>query len=393
MNFDKFRHSAELSDIVIVVDQTEFKLHTFPLFIKSLFFKRKVGEISSPPPYRLDLSDGFPGGSENFSLVADFFYSIEISIDETNVVPLRLAAAFLESEDLTAVVERRIDELFVLHRELNNLTFPFELIKSSLKINRSLAEKCSIIDRALQSLIESLTNGLGLQLSATDRDNFSRLPLDLFIQLVELCPRESRIAVLPAAKHFVSARVLENSSDESISSLVVVSTDEEKRQIVDELVRVLTNEFEELPLVWLNSLHEKAVDLHCQSVEILHGYLVHAVLQSIDDQNVFDHIPDENLAQIIEKVHPSKNQFIEDLEILEKVNKTLCRSWKKTVVFFVSVDEFHRSVHRQNPSTRTTQRSENRRARRSFTERTTIAASNSTRNSAQNSSRWSSFDC
>jgi len=42
MNFEKFRHTGELSDITVVIDKTEFELHTSPSFRKSDYSKKKL---------------------------------------------------------------------------------------------------------------------------------------------------------------------------------------------------------------------------------------------------------------------------------------------------------------------------------------------------------------
>ena len=77
MDYEKFRRSGELSDITVIVDKIEYKLHKFPLFTKSGYFKKAIESTSAPYVIRLD--NNFPGGAEIFSQLADYLYSIPIS--------------------------------------------------------------------------------------------------------------------------------------------------------------------------------------------------------------------------------------------------------------------------------------------------------------------------
>ena len=77
MNFEQFRRTGELSDITVIVDKTEFKLHTFPLFTKSRYFKNAVASSAATTvPYVVRLDNNFPGGAQVFDQLADYFYSL-----------------------------------------------------------------------------------------------------------------------------------------------------------------------------------------------------------------------------------------------------------------------------------------------------------------------------
>ena len=114
MDCENFRRTGELSDITIIVDKTEFKLHTFPLFTKSDYFKQAVA--SATPPYIIRLDNNFPGGAEIFSQLADYFYSIDIIIDHKNIVPLRSAACFIQCDTLGSLLDQRFDEILSVAR-------------------------------------------------------------------------------------------------------------------------------------------------------------------------------------------------------------------------------------------------------------------------------------
>ena len=57
MDFSELLSTGELSDVVVIVDEKEFKLHKFPLFIKSDYFRDLARSVTD----RIELSD-FPGG-------------------------------------------------------------------------------------------------------------------------------------------------------------------------------------------------------------------------------------------------------------------------------------------------------------------------------------------
>ena len=94
MDFSNFRDTGELSDIVVSVDGTEYKLHKFPLYIKSDFF-RAIARSNMGEKDKVELVD-FPGGAETFELVANYCYNMKIDIKQENVCRLRCAAEFLQ---------------------------------------------------------------------------------------------------------------------------------------------------------------------------------------------------------------------------------------------------------------------------------------------------------
>ena len=79
MDFAKFRETGELSDITVVVDGKENRLHKFPLFIKSDFF-RVLARSKISEKDRVELAD-FPGGDATFQLVANYCYNIKVRGD------------------------------------------------------------------------------------------------------------------------------------------------------------------------------------------------------------------------------------------------------------------------------------------------------------------------
>ena len=328
MNFDKFRHTGELSDITVIVEQREFKLHTFPLFIKSNYFKKFLASTEKISPFHIDIGENFPGGAQTFDIVADYLYSMEITIDQNNVIPLGLAARFIECDELSELVEKNFDDFLMLEREKNDLNLTFTFLKQCLLIQKQLAEQTSMVEKCLETIVEIFMNGVGLSLTTTDRTNLTNLPLEWLIKLIELCPNENKLAILPAVKHYLTARVLGFNEGVDQSNVFIpisqeethqISTDQEKRMVIDEIVKVLGNEVEQMPLIWLNSVYEKALELNCECTPILISTLAQALLNSNDLDNCLEKIPDDVMTQLLQRIHQNKDGQIKDPELLAKV--------------------------------------------------------------------------
>jgi hypothetical protein len=167
-------------------------------------------------------------------------------------------------------------------------------------------------------------------LSKSDREIIVRLPLEWIIELITLCPKESKLAILSLVKHYITIRVLQQTSTSSseenegehqnVSTPVTTgTTDDEKRRIIDEVVKALGDTVEEFPLVWLNSVYEKAVELKCESETILSSYITQAVLNSPNLDNGTENIPDDIMTKLLERVNKHKEDHIKDPQVLTKV--------------------------------------------------------------------------
>ncbi len=324
MNFENFRRTGELSDITIIVDKTEFKLHTFPLFTKSDYFKKAV--TSTTPPYIIRLNNHFPGGAEIFNQLADYFYEIPISFDHKNIVPLRSAAYFIQCDTLGALLDKRFDEILSVARKKYDLGIPLVLLEQCTGEYQQWAKQSHIVDRCLECIVESLARGSGLQLSKSDREIIVDLPLEWIIDLIKLCPKESKLAILPFVKHYITIHVLEQNEKEHQSAFtpvikkdVPVTTDDEKRTIIDETVKTLGDTFEQFPLIWLNSVYEKAAELNCETESILLSYIIQVILNLNNLDNGLENISDDVIARLLERVSKYKKDHIKDPELLTKV--------------------------------------------------------------------------
>lgn len=339
MDFEKFRRTGELSDITVIVDKTEFKLHTFPLFTKSDFFKNAVASSKTSAPYVIRLDNQFPGGAEVFNLLADYFYSIPITIDHKNIVPLRSAACFIQCDSLAASIDKRFDEILLMARAKYDLGIPLVLLEQCVGEYQQWAKQANIVDRCLETLAESLVRGVGLQASKNDRDMFTHLPLEWVMDLIKLCSPNSHIAILPFIKNYISVLVLEQTQplstttengNEHQSAFVPVvrrenasaKSDKEKREILDELVKALGNTFEQLPLAWLNSVYEKSIELRCECQSQLSSYITQALLNSCDLEENMENIPDDIMARLLERVTKHKEEHVKDPQLLGKVHSS-----------------------------------------------------------------------
>ena len=176
MNYENFRRTGELSDITVVVEDTEFKLHTFPLFTKSDFFKKAVASSTTTAPYVVRLDPNFPGGAETFNQVADYFYSIAINIEQKTIVPLRLAACLVECDTLGKLVDQRISEMLLAGRAKYDISIPLTLLEQCVGPHQHLAKEAHLVDKCLQYIVESIARGGTLQLPKADREVLGSFP-------------------------------------------------------------------------------------------------------------------------------------------------------------------------------------------------------------------------
>lgn len=97
MDFSKFRASGDLSDITVIVEGHENKLHKFPLYARSDYFCQltRSHPAGEPEINRVNIPD-FPGGNEVFEQVADFCYNMPINITKQNAVAIRCATEYLK---------------------------------------------------------------------------------------------------------------------------------------------------------------------------------------------------------------------------------------------------------------------------------------------------------
>ena len=343
MNFEKFRRTGELSDITVIVDKTEFKLHTFPLFTKSEYFKKAVASLASTAvPHVVRLDNDFPGGPQVFNQLADYFYSLPISVDQKNIVALRSAASFVQCDELGAFLDKRFDEMLRLARARYDLTLPLVLLEQCLGEFQTWATQTHIIDRCLQAILDSLIRGAGLQLSKSDREIIVRLPVEWIIQLIELCSPENRSAVLPIAKQYLSVLVLDQNATQNASVIstqngnnehhsaftpvpkkdeVATLSNEQKRTVLDHVVKALDKTLTLMPLTWLHLIYEKATEFNCECQGTLATYLTQGLLHATEIDDGIEHLPDDVMSTLLERIAKHKDEQIKDPQTLAKVNR------------------------------------------------------------------------
>ncbi|XP_041370074.1 root phototropism protein 2-like [Gigantopelta aegis] len=153
MDFSKFRQSGDLSDITVVVDGAEFKLHKFPLFAKSDFFCSLARTGSTDT--NIDL-EGFPGGPQIFSSVADFCYNMPVDFTKNNVVYIRCAAEYLRMNGLDSLAE--ISEKFlhdtITSAKMSRSTAGVITLLLYCSTVEKLAEKAGIVTNCVEALVD-----------------------------------------------------------------------------------------------------------------------------------------------------------------------------------------------------------------------------------------------
>ncbi|KAM7250052.1 hypothetical protein ACFE04_021935 [Oxalis oulophora] len=82
------------SDIIIVVGDTKFYLHKFPLLSKCARLQKSVVNTNQDNCDELDISD-IPSGAATFEICAKFCYGMTVTLNAYNVIATRCAAEYL----------------------------------------------------------------------------------------------------------------------------------------------------------------------------------------------------------------------------------------------------------------------------------------------------------
>ena len=156
MSFSRFRQSGEFSDITVIVDDTEFCLHRFPLLAKSDYFCRQIRDLSGGMGslmQRLEIKS-FPGGSDVFGLVADFCYGIKICFSADNIIQLRVAAEFLQmfgSDSLVDISDKFLENMIKSAKMSRSASLIVKLLENCYDMG-SMAEQASLVDLCIGAL-------------------------------------------------------------------------------------------------------------------------------------------------------------------------------------------------------------------------------------------------
>ncbi|KAL8130034.1 hypothetical protein V2J09_019189 [Rumex salicifolius] len=83
------------TDVTVVVDDTKFYLHKFPLLSKSSRLQKLILKANENNSDEIELVD-CPGGPKSFEICAKFCYGMAVTLNPYNVVAARCAAEYLE---------------------------------------------------------------------------------------------------------------------------------------------------------------------------------------------------------------------------------------------------------------------------------------------------------
>ncbi|KAK3094974.1 hypothetical protein FSP39_008586 [Pinctada imbricata] len=226
MDFSKFRQTGDLSDLMVEVNGTTFKLHKFPLYARSEYFCKlarghDVGKI--------ELSD-FPGGPDTFSLVADFCYNMPVDMSKTNVVQIRCAAEFLKMGGAGNLIETSDKFLkdTITSSKMSRATPCIASLLLSCSTIGHLANECGVVGQCFDALIDcwlkpptkfsSPTNIMKQMDRREDKTVVAllSLPLDWFVNmLVTAREKGVRVSLLAElATSYISIAVEREEADE-----------------------------------------------------------------------------------------------------------------------------------------------------------------------------------
>ena len=243
MNFSKFRQSGELSDISVIVDDTEFKLHKFPLYAKSDFFCA-LAKSPGADCNRVELKE-FPGGPETFAFVADFCYNMKVEITKTNVVHIRCAAEVLQmtgAGNLSEVCDKFLLDT-ITSAKMSRATSTIAALLLSCVPASAVAEKANIVSLCSEALVDSwlkpptkFSTPVASKKAGSDKGEESikfllNVPVTWFIKLLTSA-REKKVKnghLAEMVVKYVSAFLESDESDAKVNQV----TDQKKSDTVE----------------------------------------------------------------------------------------------------------------------------------------------------------------
>ncbi|KAL5016630.1 hypothetical protein ScPMuIL_006219 [Solemya velum] len=242
MDFSKFRNTGDLTDITVLVEGIEFKLHKFPLFAKSDFFCN-LARSHGADRMRVDLKD-FPGGTNIFSVIADYCYSVKIDVTKSNIVPLRCASEYLQMTgkgNLSEITEKFLHDTITSAKMSRSTNGIISLLLGCVSAG-PLAEKVGIVKLCSEGLVEcwlkpptkfSVPNSSRKEgKDRTDEKSMKTLmtmPLEWFTKLL-IAARNKRVShsqIADIAVHYISS-VMENDEHDEKQSRKNDSSDAAK---------------------------------------------------------------------------------------------------------------------------------------------------------------------
>ncbi|KAK6163442.1 hypothetical protein DH2020_000306 [Rehmannia glutinosa] len=96
---DWFSDASLPSDITLVVDDTNFHLHKFPLISRCGKIANIVEESQSTSDHTFEVLEEFPGGADTFFMIVEFCYGGRVEFTPRNIVMLYCAADYLDMTD------------------------------------------------------------------------------------------------------------------------------------------------------------------------------------------------------------------------------------------------------------------------------------------------------
>ncbi|CAH1784836.1 unnamed protein product [Owenia fusiformis] len=152
MEVYQLRETGEFSDLSVSVNETELKLHKFPMISKSGYFRQL------PQDQDVVTIDNFPGGVTTFNMVADFCYNIDIKITKENVLLLRCAAEVLKMTSPTNLIEitdKYINDMMTSAKLSRSINTVVDLLTQACSLG-DVAEKAGVTNTCIEAMVDTL---------------------------------------------------------------------------------------------------------------------------------------------------------------------------------------------------------------------------------------------
>ncbi|KAG8380508.1 hypothetical protein BUALT_Bualt06G0022900 [Buddleja alternifolia] len=267
------------SDVCIVVGETSFHLHKFPLLSRSGLLEKLIQRNSvtlkgdEETKCVLSLHD-LPGGSKSFLLIAKFCYGVKIEITATDVAGLRCAAEYLQMNENYGegnLISQTETFLNVVLKNWVDTVKALETCQTAIP----LAEELHIISRCINSLATNVCSELTVHGPTHSPghdwwyDDVAILELPIFKRLIlavgskGMAPERIAGSLMYYAKRYLplNGRQSRISQRNLVSAFPVIS-DDNQRALIEEIIELLPNQKGVTPTKFLIRLLRTAMILH-----------------------------------------------------------------------------------------------------------------------------------
>uniref|UniRef100_A0A0C9RTU3 TSA: Wollemia nobilis Ref_Wollemi_Transcript_13449_2016 transcribed RNA sequence n=1 Tax=Wollemia nobilis TaxID=56998 RepID=A0A0C9RTU3_9CONI len=249
-------------DVTIVVRETFFSLHKFPLVSKSGYMRRLVAEAKDADLTKIRLPENIPGGAETFELAAKFCYGINFEITAANVAALRLAAEYLEmTEEFAAGNLLSRTEDYLEQVALQSFSGALTVLRACESLLPA-AEELGVVSRCIEAASASAAACAEFNCGShcSWAEELTNLNIDLYQRvLIAMKAKGLSYRALGLSLTLYAQKSLRQVAVGYENDLAEFNVEDEQRILIETIVGLLPGEKNSMPVTFLCGLLRSAI--------------------------------------------------------------------------------------------------------------------------------------